>query len=270
MGQIKHGLDYFPFDIGLLSDRKFRRVKLKYGHVAVIIYLSLLELIYKDKGYFIIYNEFTKNDIIWDILNNLQGKFQPTAETVDNVIEDLVSSGLFSIEHFKSKIITSRRIQLTYYSATVERKAVDIDVKIWLLSLNEMEKISKTSSILRFFYNRPNETANRPNETANRPNETESKEKEIKDIITLSSEKNFEEALICKAKNLSIGKDNPNKYEKAILQNWAKKGIFTLEAWEKNQKISPKIASSQHTLNERHYTDEELDHLIINLDDIDF
>jgi hypothetical protein len=180
MGQYKQGLDYFPFQIGLLRDRKLRRPKLKYGSVVNDIYISLLELIYGDKGYYLEYSDKTKDDVHWEILENLQGKFQPTAETVAEVIEDLVACELFSGDQFKFKILTSKRIQQVYYSATVERKAVEIDFDKWLLTEAEMRKLSSKSFILQEFLNRPNENDNRPIERANRPNERESKEKESK------------------------------------------------------------------------------------------
>ena len=180
MGQYKQGLDYFPFQIGLLRDRKLRRPKLKYGSVVNDIYISLLELIYGDKGYYLEYSDKTKDDVHWEILENLQGKFQPTAETVAEVIEDLVACELFSGDQFKFKRLTSKRIQQVYYSATVERKAVEIDFDKWLLTEAEMRKLSSKSFILQEFLNRPNENDNRPIERANRPNERESKEKESK------------------------------------------------------------------------------------------
>ena len=49
MGQFKQGLDYFPFTIGLLKDRKLRKLKVKFGYMVTIVYISLLELIYSDK-----------------------------------------------------------------------------------------------------------------------------------------------------------------------------------------------------------------------------
>jgi len=192
MGQYKQGLDYFPFTIGLLKDRKLRKPKLKYGCIVNDIYLSLLELIYGDKGYYILYNEETKDDIIWEILENLQGKYCPTAETVEQVIGDLVACGLFSGDHFKSEILTSKRIQQTYYSATVERKAVEIDFGIWFLTKEEMEKLSTKSLIFAKFLNRSNEQDNRSNEQDNRSNEQESKEKKSSISIDIQKERKKE------------------------------------------------------------------------------
>lgn len=190
MGQFKQGLDYFPFSIGLLKDRKLRRPKLKHGYVVNDIYLSLLELIYSDKGYYICYGKTTKEDVIWDILENLQGKYCPDAETVEQVIGDLVACGLFSDDHFKSEILTSKRIQQTYYTATVERKAVSIDFDIWFLNEEEMRKLSSKSIILVNFLNRSNESHNRSIERQNRSNETESKVKKskVKESIVCDSD----------------------------------------------------------------------------------
>lgn len=215
MGQFKQGLDYFPFSIGLLKDRKLRRPKLKYGYVVNDIYLSLLELIYGDKGYYIRYDEKTKEDVIWDILENLQGKYCPDAETVEQVIGDLVACELFSGDHFKSEILTSKRIQQIYYSATVERKAVDINFDIWLLSEEEMRKLSSKSVILVNFLNRSNENPNRSIESSNRSNETESKVNKSKEkysnhhLLTPSSYPNNDKI----EEEIDEEDDNNNNYE---------------------------------------------------------
>ena len=34
----KSGLDYWPRDIGLFQDRKFRRLKSEYGYLALVVY----------------------------------------------------------------------------------------------------------------------------------------------------------------------------------------------------------------------------------------
>ena len=176
-GQYKEGLEYFSFNVGLLEDRKFRRVKLKYGYLAPMVYISLLSILYKDKGYYIDYGDDKKDDVLWDILNFLQGKYQPTAETVAEIIEELVACGLFSGDQFNSKIITSTRAQKVFYHATVDRKAVKVDFDKWLLTEEEMRAISEKSLILREYINRPINEINRPNEPINRPNDTQRIEK---------------------------------------------------------------------------------------------
>lgn len=180
----KQGLDYFPHDIGLLQDRKLRKLKLKYGFIATGVYLALLEIIYGDKGYYIAYAE-NKDDVIWQILEFLQGRFQPSAETVSDVIDGLVDVQLFSADCYP-KIITSKRVQQTYYSATVDRKAVSIDFEIWLLSEEEMRALSSKSFILQEFVNRANNGVNRANNGVNRAIYSQSKVKESKVNISLS------------------------------------------------------------------------------------
>ena len=179
---IKQGLDYFPHEIGLMQDRKLRKVKMKYGCIATSVYIALLEMIYGDKGYYITYAE-NKDDVIWQILEFLQGKFQPSAETVSDVIDGLADAQLFSTDCYP-KIITSKRIQQTYYSATVDRKAVNIDFEIWLLSIEEMKALSSKSFILQEFINRANNGVNRANNGVNRAINSQSKVKESKVNIT--------------------------------------------------------------------------------------
>jgi len=174
----KDGLDYFPFDVGLLKDIKLRKPKINHGYVAVMIYISLLSLLYRDKGYYIDYSD--KDCVVWEVLSDLQGKYQPTPETVEAVIEDLVACELFSGGQFKSKIITSKRSQETYYSATVERKTVNINNDIWLLSLEDMKKLSVKHCYYLENINRPINEVNRPINGVNQSNNPQSKVKESK------------------------------------------------------------------------------------------
>lgn len=150
---IKQGLDYFPFDITLLSDRKFRRAKQKYGFTAVGVYLSLLKIAYRDEGYYIDYSDNKKDDVIWEIQEDLAGRYQPSAEVVENVIELLVASELFSVDHFNNKIITSKRIQSNYYTAKAKSVITTINTNVWMLSIKEMEALGKNNPILQFFIN---------------------------------------------------------------------------------------------------------------------
>lgn len=176
----KRGIDYFPVDVNILSDRKFRRARLKYGYLAFDVYFSLLCLIYKDKGYYIEYTEKTKDDVLWDILESLQGRYQPTVELIGEVIEELTACELFSGDLFRSRILTSERIQATYYKATVERKTIDINFGIWLLDETKMRALSEKSIILENFINRPKKQINRAENSINRTINPQSKENKSK------------------------------------------------------------------------------------------
>lgn len=146
MSAKKEGLDYFPFSVDLLEDETLDILREDYGVVVNDVYISLLCLLYKKKGYYVPYEtEKEKKDCVWFIYKRVRGGRYPVQQNaIPAVIESLVSQGLFSGRYFP-KIITSERAQRTYYSATVERKADSLDIKpeYWLLSIEDMEKLSK-------------------------------------------------------------------------------------------------------------------------------
>lgn len=164
----KVGLDYFLFDVDLVVDRKLRGVKSKYGYLGTMVYISLLSIIYKDKGYYIEYED-NKDDVLWQLSEILQGKYQPCQDTIAEVIDGLVACGLFSRDHYP-KNITSKRVQRTYYRATVDRKMVDIRDDIWLLTIEEMESLSAKHCYYLKRVNRPNNEVNRPINSDNQTN----------------------------------------------------------------------------------------------------
>lgn len=177
----KEGLDYYTHFIGMTNDDKLSDLRMEYGSVAIDVWLTLLDLIYGDKGYYIEYkDEKTKNRVVWKILGIVRGKYPPTPETVMAIIEDLVACELFSGDLFKSGILSSKRIQEQFYQATVERKAVEINLDYWLLDVEKMKKLSSRSNILRSFDNRPIIKENRPIIEENRPILSQSKVKKSK------------------------------------------------------------------------------------------
>lgn len=211
----KMGLDYFPFDVGLLRDNKLRRPKMKYGYLATSIYLALLTLLYSDKGYYIPYaTQNNKNDCIWYIQECLQGKYQPDADMIADVIEELVACELFSGDHYPENI-TSKRSQSVYYSATVERKTIVIEDTIWMLSLEEMKNLSEKHI---YYLSKVRQLKNgvyRPINPINRPNNPQSKEKESKVYIeTTRARENseFKESLESFCQKFDIQIDTNSSY----------------------------------------------------------
>lgn len=176
----KNGIDYFPFDVDLLNDRKLRKPKMKYGYLATMVYIALLVLIYKDKGYYLDYSKEVQDDVHLDILDFLQGKHQPEIETVGEVIQDLVACELFSRDRYSEAIITSYRLQCVYYKAVTERKRIEINWDIWLLDENEMRELGSSNSILSNYVNHIKNGVNRSNNKVNQSKSTQSKGKESK------------------------------------------------------------------------------------------
>ena len=156
-----------------MDDPKLIKPRMKYGSLAVYIYICLLKILYKDEGYFIDFRN--KEIVLWQLLNYCQGgNYTVKQETVEGVIDILVACELFSGDLYRLGIITSRRAQATYYSATVERKTVDIDENIWLLTIEEMKSLSAKHCYYLKSVNRPNNSINRPNNGVNRPNNPQS------------------------------------------------------------------------------------------------
>lgn len=165
----------------MTNDEKLSDLRMEYGSVAIDVWLTLLDLIYGGKGYYIEYgDEKTKNRLIWKILGIVRGKYPPTPETVSKIIEGLVACELFSGDLYQSGILSSKRIQKQFYQATVERKTVSVNHDYWLLDLEEMEKLSSRSNILKSFDNQPNLTPNQPINEENQPILKQSKVKESK------------------------------------------------------------------------------------------
>ena len=275
----KQGLDYFPFDVGLLSDPKLRRPRQKYGYLAQMIYISLLCILYRDKGYYIPYNGEQREDVIWQVGDVLNGRYSITAETIANAIDELAACGLFSGDLFRRGIITSIRAQKAYYTATVDRKYVDVDFEIWLLSETDMRKLSSKSVILQSFISRPINAENRAINEENQPSGTQSREQKSREkqstekdskaensreraealaadlerLIGTEIDDNFrldiarlmqagmEEAVIMEAAR-QTGNKHPRKpaaYLRTILQGYERDGVLTAADLEATQGKEP-------------------------------
>lgn len=158
----KEGLDYFSFDVDLFDDDDLDFLREKYGVVVNDVYIALLTLLYRKKGYYIPYEtEAERKDCIWYIYKRVRGgKYPVQQELIPTVIEALVAQGLFDDNLFEkkndhcNKIITSERAQKTYYKATVERKLESFDIRpeYWLLSDDTMRKLSKTHPYYLFLH----------------------------------------------------------------------------------------------------------------------
>lgn len=152
----KTNLDWFPLECDALKDPKLRRPRQEFGYLAIVVYLELLCILYRDKGYYIEYNEHTRDDVIWTIANEvLSGKKQPDDDTIRRLIDCLAACRLFSHDLYQRGIITSHRAQEQYYKGMIGRASSQVDYSIWLLDETEMKNISSDNPILRNFVSRP-------------------------------------------------------------------------------------------------------------------
>lgn len=121
MANHKCSLSYYTVDTDRYQDRKIKRLKKTYGGVGVAIYDYLLCEIYRDRGWYIDYDEDTIFDVseYWAI----------PEDEVSAVISYCAGIGLFDAKMFYDKsIITSASIQRRYIdmSTRAKRKGVKI------------------------------------------------------------------------------------------------------------------------------------------------
>lgn len=101
------GCNYFNVDVDMLSDRKLVRLRRKYEHSGFYVYFALLTQIYKNKGYYIEWNE-EEADIFSE-------QFHVDYEQLEKIIQSCLSFDLFDKTMFDNcGILTSRRIQASY------------------------------------------------------------------------------------------------------------------------------------------------------------
>lgn len=236
----KKGLDYFPLDVDFLSDLKVRRIIKACGKEAVHILVALLANIYRDEGYYVLWDD----DLAFLVADEVGTK----EGTVEELVKKAVQVKFFDKDIFdKYSVLTSKGIQSRYILATKERKKVELEYK-YLLT-NEV--------------NRSNISINGRNNSVNQGNnqqskEKESKEKEIKEDATASESASLEtfqklwlfpnvvqvddllnlvdiygDELVNAAIKLAGSKDVPKNraisFLAASLQEWADANVTTIE-----------------------------------------
>ena len=236
----KKGLDYFPLDVDFLSDLKVRRIIKACGKEAVHILVALLANIYRDEGYYVLWDD----DLAFLVADEVGTK----EGTVEELVRKAVQVKFFDKDIFdKYSVLTSKGIQNRYILATKERKKVELEFK-YLLT-NEV--------------NRSNISINGRNNSVNQGNnqqskEKKSKEKEIKEDATASESASLEtfqklwlfpnvvqvddllnlvdiygDELVNAAIKLAGSKDVPKNraisFLTASLQEWADANVKTIE-----------------------------------------
>lgn len=146
----KEGLDYFSFDCDFFSDRKIKRLRAKFGTDGVMVYLYIICEIYRDKGYYVEYDE----DLVLDIAYELGISENRTRE----IMSYLFSGLLQCIEITKSctlatrvTVISSASVQRRYQKAVKTRAAknpVSVNAEVWLLKKEETETFIKVNPFL--------------------------------------------------------------------------------------------------------------------------
>lgn len=135
----KEGLDYFPFDTGFLQNVKVRKVMRAGGAASVSILISLLCNIYKDKGYYMKWD----NDMPFLIADELGVSDGAVQDTVDKAVK----AGFFDADTYnKYHVLTSIGIQERYLSAANRRIKVELHKKLLLIDVSDFNNLVYVSN----------------------------------------------------------------------------------------------------------------------------
>ena len=166
--------------IGLYRDPKLRAARQKFGVLGPYVYECLLDIAYGDKGYYIAYSGEGREDTLWQLREYTAGLENVTIETLAAVVDQLVASGLFHAALYERGFLTSKRIQMGYFIATLGRNAQQINFDIWLLSEDEMREKNPSGKafILRSFISRQEKGISRQEIGISRQESTQSREEQ--------------------------------------------------------------------------------------------
>ena len=161
----KPGLDYFPLDVNFLQDRKVRRISCRHHAAGIAALTSLLCLIYKEKGYYVLWNKDTLFDIAQEACCE--------EKEMQAIIDDCLSVGLFDTYIYKEYgVLTSQAIQEQYHKIIIDsRRKYKLPLEnFWMIKEekeeNENEAQTKESKETK---ERKGENGEQTNESAANP-----------------------------------------------------------------------------------------------------
>ena len=133
---IKDGVDYFPLDTDFFQDDKIRLIKAEFGAKGIVILLTLLCEIYRDTGYF----------KVWDkdscLLMAEAVGCGVVPENITQVVQGCLRRSIFDNGVFQMfGILTSAGIQRRYIRAVSTRDEITIIQEYWLLNMNDKKDV---------------------------------------------------------------------------------------------------------------------------------
>lgn len=136
----KRGLDYFSHDTNMSSDPKIEFLEIEVGIVGYAIFLKLLEIIYKDEGYFLEVGERR--------IKLLSKKYNITFNELNNIINVCINEGLFNQELYERyKILTSQTIQKRYLRGCDRRKSIELIEDFLLIDDNSINANTNSNNV---------------------------------------------------------------------------------------------------------------------------
>jgi len=192
----KVGLEYFSLDVKM--DDEVELIKGKHGMEGFGVLISMFQTIYGDKGYYYLWTE--REQILFSNKVSVDRNFVVT------IINDCIKWDIFNKEMYEThQILTSKRIQDQYISATYKRAEVKIREDYLLVEKNDRENI-----IYIGVSDNENQETTKDSDDINSQSNKESKVKE-------SNNTNIHTARECEEEN---SKSSTNTIRDAMIQYW--------------------------------------------------
>ena len=178
----KQGLLYFSFDTDFFySDRRIKALRSRFGNDGIVLYIWILCEAYKDKGYYLIYDE--------DCIDNMITDLGLTEGFIEHVMEYLASRSLLTkISTLAGPVttITSPGIQKRYQEAMKgQKRTVDVYSEIWLLKKEETASFIKVTQKVAISEKNPSISEKNPSISEKNPlKEKKGKESKVKENKT--------------------------------------------------------------------------------------
>ena len=224
------GLLYFSLDTNFFfADRRIKRLFSKYGNDGGMIYIYLLTEIYRNKGYYLRWDEEMADDTATDL--HLKEGF------IEQVMTFLRNRSLLTMRTLATgdTIITSPGIQKRYQAAKKgAKREFEVDSEIWLLSEEETESCIKVTHNVSF--SEKNQSKSEKNSIKENKNKNKNKDT-IGRFIPPSVE---EVSAYCKSRGNGINADEFVDFYSAkgwmIGKNRMKDWKAAIRTWEQRRK----------------------------------
>lgn len=137
------GLHYFTVDVDILQDPKFSTLYVKTGGSQWIgVWLELNCIIYRNEGYFVLYDGATADQVIYHLCRTVTGVSPAFVKMVVNLLLHVsyFDEGLYKM----TGALTSRGIQKRWLGAKYTRKKPDLEgLPYWLLDDGDVAEVFK-------------------------------------------------------------------------------------------------------------------------------
>ena len=117
MAMIYNSIPYFPTQVSFFEEVAMELIEARYGMKAETAVMKLVCKIYKENGYYMVWNEEQCT-----LFTNKVGR-EIAKEEMQGIVETLMEKGFFDKETYKEHgILTSVEIQRVWLEATKRRK----------------------------------------------------------------------------------------------------------------------------------------------------